>query len=1088
MARAGGNWLLFAVNATGGVSSYRISDPGAPLVQVQGRAFPSNLTYHARPSLTVLDTAAGNRLLVEGMSGAGVAGLSFGAAGTLGGIAQLFPAERVGARLSASAEMTGTAGRFLFSARQDSLVLEVNRINGDGSLAPVSSVTLPRPAGVTEASLDKIILMTVDGQRLLVAMSGLGNFVSVHAVGDKGTLGKGAMHVAGEGTGAYVPSDIAAIQFGGASFVVVAGATSSSLSVFRVGRTGALTTTDHVVDELTTRFQSVTAVATAVVDGRGFVIAGGADGGISVFTLLPNGRLLHLQNIVDTKAMTLARISAIEAQVIDGRIVLFVTSGGETGVTQLEIDPGAIGTTGIARTGTMTGTAHDDLLVGAAATAGLRGGAGDDILVSGNGNITLSGGAGADIFAITRHDGRVVISDYEPGVDRLDLSMLGMIRSTWQLSFAPQSWGMRIVYGNSILEIRTRSGDGLLPTHFGNGMFPIGHYWLPKLDPVTVAPPSATVGKWIFGGEGADRLQGAGGPDVIRAGAGNDTVSGAAGADTVQGQAGRDQLRGGDGADQLSGSTGNDTVFGDAGNDSVLGQDGDDLLYGGSGRDMLQAGRGDDYAHGGRGTDRLLGESGNDTLSGDEDGDWLEDRWGNNHLIGGTGNDMLISGAGLDRILGGDGSDTLQGGAASDWLEDVLGNNRFYGESGNDIVTAGPGIDLLRGGGGQDSLRAGSGNDRVLGEDGNDRMFGDAGNDLLDGGAGNDWLYGGTGKDRLDGAAGHDTLQGQDGDDALTDLRGNNRLLGESGNDTLRAGARVDRLFGGTGNDVLFGGAGNDPLSGDAGNDRLLGEAGDDNLQDLLGHTFMDGGLGSDRLVAGGGRDTLLGGSGNDGIRAGAGNDRLDGGTGNDTLFGDAGNDTLADLLGNNILSGGTGNDALTGGTGIDRLDGGSGNDLLRGGPGNDRLSGQTGSDGLRGDEGSDTLSGDAGGDTLSGGSGNDLLQGGAGRDRLWGGKGADVLAGGAEADVFRFMAVSDSTRTMSDVIRDFAAGADDLDLRGMKLDFIDNAAFSAARQVRYRHVHNETQVLADLNGDRQAEFMVRLLGRHDLDADDFLL
>ena len=267
----------------------------------------------------------------------------------------------------------------------------VSQINADGSLSPVSTAALPMPPGVAEASLDKIIAVTVDGQQLLVAISGLGNFISTHAIGANGVLGAGSLHIADGGMGYYIPSDIAALQFGGRSFVVVAG-------------------------------------ATAAVDGRGYVIAGGADGGISVFTLLPDGRLLHLQTIVDANDTTLGRVSAIEAVVIAGQIVLLVTSAGETGVTQLVIDPGDTGGTGFAGAGVAGGSARDDLLVSTPATTHLQGGAGDDILVTAKANIILTGGDGADVFALTRFDGRVTITDYEAGIDRLDLSMLGMIR------------------------------------------------------------------------------------------------------------------------------------------------------------------------------------------------------------------------------------------------------------------------------------------------------------------------------------------------------------------------------------------------------------------------------------------------------------------------------------------------------------------------------------------------------------------------------------------------------------------------------------------------------------------------------------
>ncbi|MEI6096850.1 MAG: M10 family metallopeptidase C-terminal domain-containing protein, partial [Alphaproteobacteria bacterium] len=72
-------------------------------------------------------------------------------------------------------------------------------------------------------------------------------------------------------------------------------------------------------------------------------------------------------------------------------------------------------------------------------------------------------------------------------------------------------------------------------------------------------------------------------------------------------------------------------------------------------------------------------------------------------------------------------------------------------------------------------------------------------------------------------------------------------------------------------------------------------------------------------------------------------------------------------------------------------------------------------------------LMGLGGKDTLRGGNGDDWLQGGKGGDVLQGGAGDDRMAGGGGADMFVFTA-ADSGR---DVIRDFAAGQDHLDLSG---------------------------------------------------------
>ncbi|MFD2813977.1 M10 family metallopeptidase C-terminal domain-containing protein [Paracoccus aerius] len=113
---------------------------------------------------------------------------------------------------------------------------------------------------------------------------------------------------------------------------------------------------------------------------------------------------------------------------------------------------------------------------------------------------------------------------------------------------------------------------------------------------------------------------------------------------------------------------------------------------------------------------------------------------------------------------------------------------------------------------------------------------------------------------------------------------------------------------------------------------------------------------------------------------------------------------------------------------------------------------------------------------------------GGTGRDTLVGGGGSDLIWGGAGADVFRFLKTSDSSRAAPDLIHDFRANSDHLDLRALKLRYIDDAGFSGARQVRWDHVGSETRVMADLNGDGRPDFVLRMLGHLDLDRGDFLL
>lgn len=80
----------------------------------------------------------------------------------------------------------------------------------------------------------------------------------------------------------------------GVTYVVIAASQSSSLTVMRLTYTGELIPVDHIVDERTTRFSGATAMDTLQLGGRAFVFVGGGDDGISVFTVLPDGKLLHV--------------------------------------------------------------------------------------------------------------------------------------------------------------------------------------------------------------------------------------------------------------------------------------------------------------------------------------------------------------------------------------------------------------------------------------------------------------------------------------------------------------------------------------------------------------------------------------------------------------------------------------------------------------------------------------------------------------------------------------------------------------------------------------------------------------------------
>ncbi|CQR87154.1 Ca2+-binding protein, RTX toxin-related [Paracoccus aminovorans] len=907
--------LYSTTHLGGGIAAYRIPGAEQPIQIMSAQAYPAAAGYAGVPGAAVLDLGGDSVLLGTGLRNASGAAIRLGGQGDfLDSAAPLTPGV-LPQDLIQLGQFRTPLGNFLYSARDGQTAIDVWRVGGDGGISHVTRAQLPVGAGVQGTELDAMHVATMADRSFILAASGMGNYVSVQMIHADGSLGSAQMLWSWNGLGMDQPSHIDSVTVGGVTYVVIAASQSSSLTMMRLTYAGELLPVDHIVDERTTRFAGATALETVQMDGRAYVFVGGGDDGISVFTVMPGGKLLHLATLADTDDRTLAGVSAISATVIDGRIAVFVSSRTERGITQFVFEPGGIGLTRVVGAGVQGGTDGSDMMQASAGTTEMLGGDGDDILISGSSPVSMTGGAGADVFAVTEVNGRITITDFELGVDRLDLSLLGMIRSTSQLVFRPQAFGIKIFYGNSVIFLMTKDNTMLQASAFDNSLFPISHY---------AAPNMRTV------------VHGTARNDTLSAARNGSQVFGYLGNDLLLGGVGNDMLNGGAGHDTLRGGAGKDTLFGLTGNDRLLGGDGDDKLYGGAGDDTLYGGEGDDILSGQAGNDRLFGENGNDRLI---------DLLGNNTLWGGNGNDYL-------RI----------GNAAG----------RLSGDNGNDTLISGAGNDYLSGGAGNDSMVSGAGNDTLIGDAGNDYMSGGAGNDSMDGGTGNDTLYGGAGHDLLQGGLGDDKLYGGDGHDTLWGDSGADMLSGGEGHDLLSGGTGNDSLFGGGGSDTLYGGAGDDFLAGETGNDTLYGSLGNDSLFGGEGHDLLDGGAGNDVLRGGDGHDTLLGGDGDDLLFGEAGNNSLRGGAGNDTLWGDAGNDYLVGEDGDDQLYGMLGADTLFGGLGNDLLDGGDGDDLLGGSDGNDTLRGGGGHDVLGGGAGDDRLEGGAGNDTLTGGAGAD--------------------------------------------------------------------------------------------------------------------
>ncbi len=545
-------------------------------------------------------------------------------------------------------------------------------------------------------------------------------------------------------------------------------------------------------------------------------------------------------------------------------------------------------------TGSASGTANADYMIGSSGNDSIVGGGGYDVLLGGGGNDTLAGeyldgGAGNDRLVYTGNaedwgvmrgsagddtivghngtdlyyyrtgDGNDRIEDAAAGDnDTLILeshSTYGAIRpqdvrgvvvgNDLRLEFLRNG----VVFG-SVLLVGQLTGGGIENINFSDGTV-----WS-RLE-------LSRFGNSVFSGsEFGDVIYGDNDFDPIASISstigGNDTISAGDGNDTVYGGAGNDVISGGDGDDIVYGGTGDDVVSGDQGGDLLVGGDGNDGLFGGAGFDVVLGGAGNDFISG----EYADGGEGNDTL-------FAEYEFGSAILRGGAGDDSL-SGTAFDGAIGvtvykyaaGDGNDTISdiGDFGNSYDELHLEN---IGRSSVRLTVVGADlrIDILAGDGtvassilivgqaqalGDDG--AGNGIEAIVFQDGSRMSKADMRSLLL------------TGNDGASLLVGYETRDAMFGDTSA-DVGGNDTMYGNGGDDEVYGGAGDDMVYGGSGFDVIFGGAGNDTLFADGDGGALIGGAGND---------LVIGGEGDGYYMysAGDGHDTI-----NEGLFAGT--DRL---------------------------------------------------------------------------------------------------------------------------------------------------------------------------------------------------------------------
>lgn len=722
-----GGWRLYtATRPGGGVLSIDVGPGAMALNDIEAMTAVAALPAPARIEVALLGGV--QTLLVTGGSAARLGGFVMAVDGAVGAAASVTGSPQ--GAISALEQVSVGGTTYYFTARLGESSISSSRLLPNGRMEAVTSLPLgPDWQGVDVADMAQV---AIGGQTWLLALSTRQDALLSFRVGADGTLAQAATLGSAGGLGIAAPAAIEMVRVAGVDYALIAGAGSSSISVIAVGAGGALSLADHVIDSLDTRFQGVQALTSVTIGDRVFVLAGGGDDGITLFALLPGGRLLLMATALNTEGGVLDNITALAAVADGARIEVFAAGEG-TGITRLRIDAGALAPaqTGGAGADRLIGDARGDLLVGGAGNDTLNGGAGADLLMDGPGSDVMTGGSGADIFVLARDGATDTISDFEPGIDRLDLSAWGRIYTLEALEILATGTGATIRFGDELLVLNSASGAPITRDAFtSSDLFGLTH---------VVGDPVVS-GLRIEGTAGNDTLSGGAGDDILVGSAGADRIDGGAGLDFVDYSAARGSMR----IDLLAPALNTNLASGDVhiGIEGVIG---------------------------GMGADNIRGTLGDDILRGGPNVDWLFGRRGSDILDGGVGDDVLLGGLGMDTLNGGANRDRAQ---YSESLEGLVVDLQFpqtnTGEAAGDVFIS---IEDLAGSSHDDRLFGDAGANRLFGRDGNDALFGRNGHDYLNGGAGKDTLDGGAGNDTLRGGTHADTFVFNAGADVIEDFR-----------------------------------------------------------------------------------------------------------------------------------------------------------------------------------------------------------------------------------------------------------------------------------------------------------------------------
>ncbi|WP_322187675.1 calcium-binding protein [Fulvimarina sp. 2208YS6-2-32] len=400
----------------------------------------------------------------------------------------------------------------------------------------------------------------------------------------------------------------------------------------------------------------------------------------------------------------------------------------------------------------IVGGTGNDLLIGGTGTTDISGDEGDDTIIATSGINRIETGSGTDIVIVKKDAEEVILFDFDPSRDKLDLTDLGIS------SFEDFNAKAVITEGNEIFNVtliaiggvvlnlqNTLSLDGFKDFLVTDAEQPV----VPDADEDADAGADATLirsyeaGGYIEGTHGNDRFEGSDQNDTFYGGKGDDHYVGGTGYNQVDYDGAAPDYtftRNADGTVTVTSELyGTDTLTDIAGiwfRGSAEWHPTDDLVAtnGSGGLTVMTSDDEGGYVRGTAGDDLFEGGAGADVFYG---------RGGNDEFIGGAGyNQVDYDGAVADYsfVRNDDGTVTASNTSAGtiDILSDISGvwfNTDARWVSVEDLLDAGHRtlVSASRDGG---YIEGTGGDDLFEGRDGNDTFYGGTGDDLYRGGEG----------------------------------------------------------------------------------------------------------------------------------------------------------------------------------------------------------------------------------------------------------------------------------------------------------------------------------------------------------------